>query len=132
MFTFSTKILCICPINLINFHSNTHIMELTSPLDIRILRFVLENGLLESEREIARKLKISPSTLSFKLRKFEDKGIITAYKYRVDYTKIGLHQIAWALIKVAHGKASIKDIMERLLEYPQVHVCLFVSGESNI
>ncbi|MCH7902751.1 Lrp/AsnC family transcriptional regulator, partial [archaeon] len=45
-----------------------------SPLDSRILRFTLEEGILDSERSIAKKLKISPSTLSFKLRKFEDKG----------------------------------------------------------
>ena len=107
-------------------------MEITSELDTRILRFVLENGLLESEREIAKKLKISPSTLSFKLRKFEDRGIITAYKYRLDYTKIGLRQIAWVFLKIRHGKSSVKEIMEKLLEYPQVHVCLFVSGEMSL
>ena len=68
-------------------------MEVSS-LDLRILRYSLEHGLLASEREIARKLKISPSTLSFKFRKFEDRGIITAYRYRVDFAKLGLGQIA--------------------------------------
>lgn len=103
-----------------------------STLDIRILRFCLEHGVLDSEREIARKLRISPSTLSFKLRKFEDKGIITTYKYRVDYSKIGLGQLAWVFLKIRPGNATIKGLMDKLLEYPEVHVCLYVSGEHAI
>ena len=100
-----------------------------SPLDSRILRFTLEEGILDSERSIAKKLKISPSTPSFKLRKFEDKGIVTAYKYRVDFTKLGLNQVAWVLMEINHNGEGIKDLMDKLLEFPQVHVCLYISGQ---
>ena len=100
-----------------------------SPLDLRILRYSLENGVLESEREIAKKLRINPSTLSFKMRKFEDKKIITNYKYRVDFTKIGFKQIAWVLIMPKFEGKRIREMMDCLLEYPQVHVCLNISGK---
>ena len=106
-------------------------MEVSS-LDLRILRYSLEHGLLASEREIARKLKISPSTLSFKFRKFEDRGIITAYRYRVDFAKLGLGQIAWIFVKLRFGGKSIRKVMDSFLEHPEVHVCLYTSGRYNL
>ncbi|MBI4210868.1 MAG: Lrp/AsnC family transcriptional regulator [Candidatus Diapherotrites archaeon] len=103
-----------------------------SALDTRILKHCLEHGVLASERDMAAKLRISPSTFSFKMRRFEDKGIITAYKYRVDYAKIGLHQMAWGFYRLHFGRLTPKDAMAKLLEYPQVHVCLFTTGENNL
>lgn len=105
-------------------------MEL-SQLDLRILRFALEEGLLESEREIARRLRISPSTFSFKMRKFEDKGVITAYRYRVDFAKLGIKEVAWIRLRPEYGKRGMEDYMRELLEFPQVHVCVFTSGSKN-
>ena len=93
---------------------------------------MLENGVLASEREIAHSLRISPSTLSFKLRKFEDSGVIINYKYRVDFSKIGLGELAWVFCRINYGNGAVKEAMQKLLEYPQVHVCLLVSGEYNI
>lgn len=102
-----------------------------SALDLRILRFVLENGLLESEREIARKLRISPSTFSFKMRKFEDSGIITAYRYRADFCRLGFAQMAWIRLRPKYGKTTMDEHMKVILEHPQVHVCVFTSGSKN-
>ncbi len=103
-----------------------------SPLDLRILRNVLENGLLESERQIAGRLRISPSTFSFKMRRFEDRGIITAYRYRVDYRKIGLANMAWARMRPKYGKRTMDEYMASILENPNAHVCVFTSGSKNL
>ncbi|MEM4364138.1 MAG: Lrp/AsnC family transcriptional regulator, partial [Candidatus Diapherotrites archaeon] len=105
-------------------------MELSN-LELRIIRYGLENGLLESEREIAKKLRISPSTFSFKMRKLEDKGIITTYRYRIDFTKLGFTKIAWIRFRPEYGKHSMEEYMQKILENPQVHVCTFTSGSKN-
>ncbi|MEM4261707.1 MAG: Lrp/AsnC family transcriptional regulator [Candidatus Diapherotrites archaeon] len=105
-------------------------MELSN-LELRIIRYGLENGLLESEREIAKKLRISPSTFSFKMRKLEDKGIITTYRYRIDFTKLGFTKIAWIRFRPEYGKHSMEEYMQKILENPQVHVCAFTSGSKN-
>lgn len=102
-----------------------------SALDLRILRDILENGLLESERQIAKRLRISPSTFSFKMRRFEDRGIITAYRYRVDFRRIGLGHMAWARIRPKYGRRTMDEYMRSILENPQVHVCIFTSGSKN-
>ncbi|MDO8634519.1 MAG: Lrp/AsnC family transcriptional regulator [archaeon] len=98
-----------------------------SPLDLRILRYCNEHGVLESERGIARELRISPSTLSFKLRSFESKGIITAYRLRVDFRKLGFPQVAWVFFSVPANK-DVARLMNEVLSFPQVHVCGFASG----
>ena len=98
-----------------------------SPLDLRILRYCNEHGVLESERSIARTLRISPSTLSFKLRSFESKGIITAYRLRVDFRKLGFPQVAWVFFSVPANKDAAK-LMNEVLSFPQVHVACFASG----
>ncbi|GEM_PF-3252095 len=105
-------------------------MEL-SPLDLRILRHCSEHGVLESERAIAKKLRISPSTLSFKLRKFEAKGIITTYRLRVDFRKLGFPVIAWAFFSIENSKDTVK-LMDEILAFPQVHVCCFLSGDFQL
>lgn len=105
-------------------------MELSN-LELRILRYCLENGLMESEREIARKLRISPSTFSFKMRKLESKGVITAYRYRIDFTKLGYKKIAWVRFRPEYGKMSMEEHMQSILENPEVHVCAFTSGSKN-
>lgn len=102
-----------------------------SALDRRILRDTLENGLLDSERQIAKRLRISPSTFSFKMRRFEDRGIITAYRYRVDFRKVGIGQMAWARMRPKYGKRTMDEYMRLILENPQVHVCIFTSGSKN-
>ncbi len=102
-----------------------------SALDLRILRYLLEYGMLESERGIARSLRVSPSTLSFKLRKFEDMNIITAYRYRVDFRRLGFNHMAWIRLRPKYGRRTMDEYMAALLEHPEVHVCVFTSGSKN-
>ncbi|MBI4044566.1 MAG: Lrp/AsnC family transcriptional regulator [Candidatus Diapherotrites archaeon] len=102
-----------------------------SPLDLRILRYCNEQGVLESERSIARTLRISPSTLSFKLRRFESKGIINAYRLRVDFQKLGFSQVAWVFFSVPASKDIVK-LMNEVLSFPQVHVACFASGQYQL
>ncbi len=51
-----------------------------SNTDIRILRFVSGTGINETEKAIAKRLRLSQSTLVYKLREFEDEKVIACYR----------------------------------------------------
>lgn len=102
-----------------------------SDLDAKVLRYCTEHGVLESERSIAKKLRISPSTLSFKLRSLEDRGVITAYRLRVDFKKLGFPTVAWVFVAI-ENKNDVVALMDTVLSFPQVHVCCFLSGSFQL
>ena len=103
-----------------------------SPLDLKILRFVKFNGMLPT-RELAQKLRISPATLDYKLRKLEEENVITGYKYRIDYTRIGLSRLAWIFLiaDYRHG-IELENITRILSRNHHIHNMLLLTGKYDI
>ncbi|MFQ5647855.1 MAG: Lrp/AsnC family transcriptional regulator [Candidatus Aenigmatarchaeota archaeon] len=103
-----------------------------SPLDIKLLRYTKFNGMAPT-KELAQKLRVSPATIDYKLKKLEDENVITEYKYRLDYRRLGLNKLAWVFLIANYRKgSSLKEISSSLLSNPSVHMLLMLTGGHDI
>jgi DNA-binding Lrp family transcriptional regulator len=98
----------------------------------RILLEICRKGLLGPERETAKRLRISPSTLNYKIRKFERERIITGYRYRVDYLRTGLRNLSWVFLSLKTAQRDIRGIMERLLTVPEIKRVSYITGDYDL
>lgn len=105
--------------------------ELTK-MEKRILRFIVVNGIPNSEKAVRNKLKISPLTFSYKLKKLRERNIIAGHKYAIDFRKLGLPLIAWILITLKRTFTDLERLMDILLSYPEVHIVAVITGDYDI
>lgn len=103
-----------------------------SKIDRKILDFACLNGAQVPVAKIARELRLKPSTVSYALKKMLRERAILGYKYRVNYARLGLGTIAWILLSVRSSKADPLKLLDQLLQFPQVHVASFITGDSDI
>ncbi len=83
--------------------------------DRRILHELNENARL-SFREIAKKLDISVATVSHRIKKMEDEGVIRGYIPVVNQKKAGYDFTA--VIEIAIEKGRLKNVEEKLAASP--------------
>ena len=96
------------------------------PLDARILKSLSENA-RKSFRDMARELAVSLSTISNRVRRLEDEGIIKGYIPVVDAAKVGYELTVVIGVRIAHGK--LIDVQNRIAKNPQVFGVYDVTGE---
>lgn len=58
-------------------------------MNARILTALLEDGRL-SNAELARRIGLSPPSIAERVRRLEDRGVITGYGARVDPVKLAM------------------------------------------
>ena len=103
-----------------------------SGLDKKILSQLANIGVTFQADETSKLLRINKTTLAYKLKKFEQEKILLGYRFRVDYRKIGLKQIAWVFISVKFGAENINDLIDKILRFPEVHLCAVVTGDFDL
>jgi len=103
-----------------------------SKIDFKILHFICLNGIQMPESEIANQLRLKPSTVSYSIKKMCREKIILGYRYRINYARLGLPTIAWVLLKVNLANADSLKLLDDLLQFPQIHVVSFLTGEFDI
>ncbi|MCX6798663.1 MAG: Lrp/AsnC family transcriptional regulator [Candidatus Diapherotrites archaeon] len=107
-------------------------------IDIKILRFVCDRGAQLPDAEVARELRLKPSTVSYCLKKMRRDRVILRYNFRLNYLRLGFSTMAWVLFKFKPGVAAgapgfaAKSLFESLLSYPQIHVVSFITGEHDL
>ena len=104
-------------------------MNLLDDLDKTLLRELIRNR-RRSLREIARKLRIPPSTLYERIRRLEEKGVIKAYTVLLNERVLGYDIKALILINV-DGK-HILEVEEEIAKNPNVQIVLDITGEFDI
>lgn len=103
-----------------------------SQIDLKVLDFVCLNGAQMPEKEIAEKLRLKPSTVSYSLNKMLREKTILGYRYRINYARLGLVSTAWVFLRLKPSKSDSFQIMDKLLELPQVHVASFLAGDFDL
>lgn len=91
-----------------------------SPLDAtdwKILRELQQDARL-SFNELGRRVALSAPAAAERVRKLEDRGIITGYSAQVDPAKVGLPLLAFIQLRCDHGKCLLKTTTAD--EYPEV------------
>ena len=96
--------------------------------DIAILNAVQKDGRL-SNRDLARKVSLSPSPSWRRLRALEEAGVINHYAAVVDRHKVGLSIMGFAHVTLHdHSSEKVKRFDQAIMSAPQVLECHATSG----
>jgi len=99
---------------------------LLDDLDLRILRLMNADA-RKSFREIAKAVDASLSTVSNRVRKLEEEGIITGYAPILNEGRLGYDVLAVVGVKIHKGK--LLDVQRRIAKDDRVTHVYDVTGE---
>ncbi len=86
-----------------------------------------------SHRQIAQSLGVSTSTIVERVKRLEQKGIITGYTCTVDLTKMGAPlQVLVSIQLQSHSRDSMVGFLANLESLPEVAVCFHTGGEYDV
>lgn len=100
-----------------------------SPLDAtdwRILRELQQDARL-SYNELGRRVALSAPAVAERVRKLEDRGIITGYTAQVDPAKVGLPLLAFIQMRCDHGKCLLRTSSADV--FPEIQEMHKMSGD---
>jgi Lrp/AsnC family transcriptional regulator, regulator for asnA, asnC and gidA len=95
-------------------------------LDLRILRSLNKNA-RKSFRDIARELGISLSTVSHRVKRLEENGVVKGYVPAIDTQRIGYDLVVIIGVRIAHGK--LMEVQQRIAKHHAVFGVYDVTGE---
>ncbi|MBB4402984.1 MULTISPECIES: Lrp/AsnC family transcriptional regulator [Rhizobium/Agrobacterium group] len=95
-------------------------------IDARLLTALYKNARL-SNAELARQVGLSAPSVSERVRRLEDRGVITGYGARVDHSKLGL--ALTIMIRARPLPGAMKNMIEAIRDTPEIVRCDRVSGD---
>lgn len=96
------------------------------PTDIAIIEILQEDGRI-SVSELGRRVGLSQPAASERLRRLEERGIVSGYTARIDAAALGLGVMAIIRLRTAHEH--IRSCLKRFSEMPHVLEVLRLTGE---
>lgn len=97
--------------------------------DIKILRNLLVDA-RSSSRQLAYRLGLSTVTVITRIKKLEQRKIITGYSARLDHQQIG-YDLA-AIIEVTTGKGKMLEVEQKIADNENVCAVYDITGQSDI
>ncbi len=106
-------------------------MPRTSVLDEldRALLVELNIDARRSHRELAQRLKVSPTTVSARIARLESAGVIRGYIPLLDEELLGWD--LWAAIRIWISKGRLREVEERLAKDPHAYALYDITGDSD-
>ncbi|MEM2312884.1 MAG: Lrp/AsnC family transcriptional regulator [Candidatus Nezhaarchaeales archaeon] len=98
-------------------------------LDKKILRLLQEDGRL-TFTEVARKLRLSESTIRRRVQVLQEKGVIKRFTVEIDPAKIGLNTVAIVGIDVDPPK--LLEVSQKLCEFKEIRYVAMSTGDHMI
>jgi Lrp/AsnC family transcriptional regulator, regulator for asnA, asnC and gidA len=95
-------------------------------LDVSILQ-ELNVDARRSHRELAQRLKVSPTTISSRIQRLERDGVIRGYVPLLDDELIGWELTAMIGIRISKGR--LREVEERLAKDPRSYSIYDVTGD---
>lgn len=99
------------------------------PTDRRIVELLRQDGRL-SFTDLGKQLGLSTSAAHQRVRRLEERGVITGYTARIDAAQVGLPITAFISVTPV-DPAAPDDIPDRLRELSEIEACYSVAGEEN-
>ncbi|WP_075290161.1 Lrp/AsnC family transcriptional regulator [Pararhizobium arenae] len=96
------------------------------PTDIAILEAMQENGRIGMS-ELGRRIGLSQPATSERVKRLEERGVISGYGARLDAARLGLGMMAVILLRTTHEH--IKPCLALFAELPPVIEVLRLTGE---
>jgi Lrp/AsnC family leucine-responsive transcriptional regulator len=98
-------------------------------LDYRILDMLQRDG-RATQLEISRAIGLSQPAVAERIRKLEDRGVITGYTARVDATKLGKDITAFIGVNIEHPKY-FEGFAKKVMALPEVLEAHRVAGQES-
>jgi Lrp/AsnC family leucine-responsive transcriptional regulator len=95
-------------------------------VDVRILKALAEDA-RTSVAELARGVGLSAPSVSERVRRLEDAGVIEGYTVRINPRALGLALAAWVRVRPMPGQ--LKKVAEILSTLPEVVECDRITGD---
>lgn len=95
-------------------------------VDAKLLAALAEDARI-SVAELARRVGLSPPSVSERLRRLEEGGVIEGYTVEIDPAALGLPVAAWLRVRPVPGE--MKRVAEILQSLPEIVECDRVTGE---
>lgn len=96
-------------------------------IDKQIVNIVQQDGRI-SNAEIARQVGLAPSAVLERLRKLEDRGVVTGYFASVDPKQVGFGLIAFVFVRTNECGDGTDELLAKIPEVLEVHD---VAGEDS-
>ena len=97
--------------------------------DRRIVELLVADGRM-SYTDLGKAIGMSTSAVHQRVRRLEERGVITGYTARIDAGKVGLPITAFISVTPV-DPAAPDDVPERLRELPEIESCYSVAGDEN-
>ena len=94
--------------------------------DARLLRLLEDNARL-SLADLARTVSLSPQSVSERLKRLEDVGVLTGYTVRLDPRALGLSVGAYIRVRPMMGE--LPRVVKLIQDCPEVAECDRITGE---
>jgi Lrp/AsnC family leucine-responsive transcriptional regulator len=99
------------------------------PLDKRILETLQQKGRITNV-ELSKKNDLAPSSMLERVRRLEERGIITGYRAVLDPKRLGFQVQAMVLITLSHHQIGSIDTFEASIRaIPEVCACFHLTGQ---
>lgn len=98
-------------------------------LDYRLIDLLQRDG-RATQLELSRAVGLSQPAVAERIRKLEERGVITGYSARVDATKLGKDITAFIGVSVEHPKY-FENFAKKVLSLPDVLECHRVAGQDS-
>jgi len=95
----------------------------------RLILEELNTDARRSHREIAHRLKVSPTTVSARVARMEAQGVIRGYIPLLDDEQLGWD--LWATMGIRISKGRLREVEERLARDPRAYAIYDVTGETD-
>ncbi len=98
-------------------------------LDLRLIDLLQRDG-RATQLELSRAVGLSQPAVAERIRKLEDRGVITGYTARVDASKLGKDITAFIRVNIEHPKY-FDGYAKKVLALPDVLECHRVAGQES-
>ncbi len=98
-------------------------------LDIRIVDQLQRDG-RATQLELSRAVGLSQPAVAERIRKLEERGVITGYTARVDASKLGKDITAFIGVSIEHPKY-FEGFAKKVLALPDILECHRVAGQDS-
>jgi DNA-binding Lrp family transcriptional regulator len=108
-------------------NETVHTLDETDSLIVKIL----QQNCRISNTDIAKKLGLPKSTVSYRINRLEKDGIIEGYYAHINSAKIGKDYITITFVRAKYGKENYEKVGKVLTKIPGVFGVYFILGEHD-
>ena len=101
-------------------------------IDRKILKILQENSKI-TNLDLSKQINLSPAPTLERVKKLEQKGIISSYHAVVNAHKVGLNVKTFILVSLAwrNEQKALEAFIDKISKIPEITECYIITGEAD-